>query len=319
MLRNTLTTIALFTTIVCSAAERPVAVERDFGTLYGTLRIPDAGSDVAALIIAGSGPTDRDGNSGLGLTTNCYLQLAEELEAQGIASLRYDKRAIAASVMQDLTKIEELTLDDYVGDAVVLADWLRDEGFSKVILVGHSEGALIAMLAANLTPSATAVVSLAGAAYPLDEIMRLQLARQLMQHDMLLQIEAEGILASLRRGEEVDMSRHSVALRGLFGEHVQKFLISQIRHKPQEVLRRVAQPVLVIGGEYDIQVTPDNAEALARARQDVRKVIIPKMSHVLKPAESADATLQIQTVYRDAVSPLAEGLTEAIAEFAGTL
>ncbi len=315
MLRKLLTLTALLIGMTAFAAERPVAVERDFGTLYGTLRIPDGGSDVAALIIAGSGPTDRNGNNPLGVSTNCYLQLAEELEAHGIASLRYDKRAIAESVMHDRTQISELTLDDYIGDVVVLTDWLRDEGFSQVILVGHSEGALIALCAARLTPSVTAVVSLSGAAYPIDEIMRLQLARQLMQRDMLLQIEAEGILSSLRRGKEVDMSRHSVELRALFGNN-QKFLISEIKYRPQEVLRNVAQPVMVIGGEYDIQVTPDNAEALARARQGVRMVIIPRMSHVLKPAASADAAAQMQTVYRDGISPLAEGLTAAIAEFA---
>ncbi len=306
---------ALFMFTPAAAVEQKVAVERDFGTLYGTLTIPDAGSDTAALIIAGSGPTDRDGNNATGITTDCYKMLAAELEANGIASLRYDKRAIASSVLNDPTLSGGLTLDDYIADAVVLTDWLRDEGFSKVILVGHSEGAKIALCAAHLTPNATAVVSLCGAAYPTDEILRIQLTRQLVPQFMYLQLEAERILASLRRGVEVDVNTISRELRSLFSAY-QKFLISDIRIDPQKAMRAITQPVLVIGGEYDIQVTPDNAHTLAAVRPGLKAVIIPRMSHVLKCAESADAAQQAQTVYRDFTSPLAEGLTAAIAGFA---
>ena len=135
-------------------------------TIYGTLALPTGISEKnpqpIVLIIAGSGPTDRQGNSKPPVNPNSYRMLADSLAERGIASLRYDKRGIGQSKSTDI-KEENLRFDDYATDA---ADWLRllrtDRRFSKIVVVGHSEGSLVGMLASR-EAGADGFVSLAGA------------------------------------------------------------------------------------------------------------------------------------------------------------
>lgn len=298
--------------------ERPVALERDFGTLYGTLTVPARGAETAVLLIAGSGPTDRDGNN-RGLRCDCYRLLAEELTAAGYAVLRYDKRAIGSSVLDDPTLVAELTLDQYIDDAAALADYLAGEGFRRVVLAGHSEGALIASVAAQRSPAVAGIISLCGAGYPLDEVLRLQMAGQLVPAHMELFVEVEQIIASLKRGERVDMTYHTQGLQALFSPSVQPFIISQMRYDPRQELRKAKVPVLIVGGGNDLQVPADNAEALAAARRDARKCIIPGMAHTLKACAETTLEGQLHTAYGDPTLPLAPGLVQAITEFLGGL
>lgn len=298
--------------------ERPVALERDFGRLYGTLTVPARGAETAVLLIAGSGPTDRDGNN-RGLRCDCYRLLAEELTAAGYAVLRYDKRAIGSSVLDDPTLVAELTLDQYIDDAAALADYLAGEGFRRVVLAGHSEGALIASVAAQRSPAIAGIISLCGAGYPMDEVLRLQLAGQLVPAHMELFVEVEQIIASLKRGERVDMTYHTQGLQALFSPSVQPFIISQMRYDPRQELRKAQVPVLIVGGGNDLQVPADNAEALAAARRDARKCIIPGMAHTLKACAETTLEGQLHTAYGDPTLPLAPGLVQAITEFLGGL
>lgn len=298
--------------------ERPVALERDFGRLYGTLTVPARGAETAVLLIAGSGPTDRDGNN-RGIRSDCYRLLAEELTAAGYAVLRYDKRAIGSSVLDDPTLVAELTLDQYIDDAAALADYLAGEGFRRVVLAGHSEGALIASVAAQRSPAIAGIISLCGAGYPMDEVLRLQLAGQLVPAHMELFVEVEQIIASLKRGERVDMTYHTQGLQALFSPSVQPFIISQMRYDPRQELRKAQVPVLIVGGGNDLQVPADNAEALAAARRDARKCIIPGMAHTLKACAETTLEGQLHTAYGDPTLPLAPGLVQAITEFLGGL
>lgn len=299
--------------------ERPVALERDFGRLYGTLTVPARGAETAVLLIAGSGPTDRDGNNRLGLRCDCYRLLAEELTAAGYAVLRYDKRAIGSSVLDDPTLVAELTLDQYIDDAAALADYLAGEGFRRVVLAGHSEGALIASVAAQRSPAVTGIISLCGAGYPMDEVLRLQLAGQLVPAHMELFVEAEQIIAALKRGERVDMTYHTQGLQALFSPSVQPFIISQMRYDPRQELRKAKVPVLIVGGGNDLQVPADNAEALAAARRDARKCIIPGMAHTLKTCTETTLEGQLRTAYGDPTLPLAPELVPTLTEFLGCL
>ncbi len=316
------TLLALFALLVGSVAtaeERPLKLPRDFGTLHGTLLVPDSGAGTIALIIAGSGPTDRNGNNPLGVGADSYRLLAEALAEAGIASLRYDKRAIGSSRLDDPSQLAQLTFDMYVDDAAALADRLAAEGFGRVVLVGHSEGSLIALRAAQQSEAVSAVVSLAGAAYPLDEVMRLQLARQLAPARMDLMVEAEAILAALRRGERVDMLHRPRELRPLFNDAVQPFLISQLRYDPRREIRALACPVLVAGGGNDLQVPADNAEALAAAQPRARKAVIEGMTHTLKRSDDRTLQGQMRTVYADPALPLAEELVAAVVGFIAAL
>ena len=318
-MRRLVALLLLAAPLAATAAERPVQLARDFGTLYGTLRTPDDGASTVVLLVAGSGPTDRDGNNPLGVGAGTYKLLAEALDEAGIASLRYDKRAIGSSRLDDASTLADLTFDMYVDDAAALADYLAGEGFGRVVVAGHSEGALIALCAAQRTGSIAAVVSLAGTAYPIDEVLRIQLARQLAPARMDLLVEAEEILARLRQGERVDMTYRARELQPLFNASVQRFLITQMRHDPQREIRAVACPVLVVGGDNDLQVPADHAEALATAQPRARKVVVAGMTHALKHSDDRTIAGQIRTVYADASLPLAEGLVEPIVAFIGGL
>lgn len=318
-MRRLVALLLLAAPLTATAAERPVQLARDFGTLYGTLRTPDDGASTVVLLVAGSGPTDRDGNNPLGVGAGTYKLLAEALDEAGIASLRYDKRAIGSSRLDDASTLADLTFDMYVDDAAALADYLAGEGFGRVVVAGHSEGALIALCAAQRTGSIAAVVSLAGTAYPIDEVLRIQLARQLAPARMDLLVEAEEILARLRQGERVDMTYRARELQPLFNASVQRFLITQMRHDPQREIRAVACPVLVVGGDNDLQVPADHAEALATAQPRARKVVVAGMTHTLKHSDDRTLAGQIRTVYADASLPLAEGLVEPIVAFIGGL
>ena len=233
--------------------------------------------------------------------------------------LRYDKRAIGSSVLDDPTLVAELTLDQYIDDAAALADYLAGEGFRRVVLAGHSEGALIASVAAQRSPAVAGIISLCGAGYPLDEVLRLQMAGQLVPAHMELFVEVEQIIASLKRGERVDMTYHTQGLQALFNSGVQPFIISQMRYDPRQELRKAQVPVLIVGGGNDLQVPADNAEALAAARRDARKCIIPGMAHTLKACAETTLEGQLHTAYGDPTLPLAPGLVQAITEFLGSL
>lgn len=196
--------LLLLAALPSQSKEEEISVSRSWGKLSGTLTVPDEGSDAAVLIIAGSGPTDRNGNSGSGLTTNTYYMLARALEKEGIASLRYDKQGIGGSRYQDpeLYKQEDrLRLADYIADAEALTDYLKERGFRKIILAGHSEGSLIALVAATESPDIAAVISLAGAGYPIDEILQFQLTRELISYNPGLILNVQSILSRLKQGK----------------------------------------------------------------------------------------------------------------------
>ena len=295
-----------------NAGEREVRLERPWGTLSGTLTRPDEAGDAVALLIAGSGPTDRDGNSrAAGMALNTYYLLARQLEADGIASLRYDKRKIGNS--PDTTPEEALRLDDYIDDAAAWVAWLRAEGFGRVVLVGHSEGALIALEVAADDPAVAGVVTLAGPGSPMDELLQLQLGNQLVGYDPGLLLRANAIISSLRQGKTV--AEVPPALQGLFSASIQPFLISSMRYDPRLTIRRVRVPVLIVNGDNDLQVVPANADALAAAQPAARKTIVPGMTHVLKSCDERDLQGQLRAVYYNANLPLSPELGPLLRDF----
>lgn len=280
------------------------------GSLHGTLQLPEGPAPYpVALIIAGSGPTDRDGNSAVIPGKNNSLRLlAEGLASHGVASLRYDKRGVGASAAAGGNE-EELTFDDFVGDAVGWLEQLQGgDRFSQVVVVGHSEGSLIGMLPAERA-NAHAFVSLAGPGQNAADILLAQLAAQLPPP---LLDESRTVVQELREGREVpDVSP---VLLALFRPSVQPYLISWFRYDPARVLERLTMPVLIIQGTTDAQVTVDQAERLAAAKPDAEVAIIEGMNHVLKrvPAGRQDPS------YGDPSLPLASGLVETISSFLQT-
>ncbi|MDE5637989.1 MAG: alpha/beta hydrolase, partial [Alistipes sp.] len=302
-------------------AERNVSISRPWGDIRGTLSTPAADSGTAVLIIAGSGPTDRNCNSSLNLRTDAFVHLARLFDSLGMASLRYDKRGIGASRCDEMN-FDQLRLDDYIDDAAACVAWLHGEGFRRVIVAGHSEGSCIALAVAVGAPDEVdAVISLCGAGCTMDRTLQIQLARQLTAHDPGMLLDALRIISRIKAGEHVPAEEVPKPLRGLFNDTTQSFLHSAMEERldPQRLIRRTTCPVLIVGGELDIQISASDAESLHAARPDARKVIVDRMAHTLKEASSADMAHQMTSVYINPSLPLSEGLRRAITEFANDI
>ncbi|MGV3572804.1 MAG: alpha/beta hydrolase family protein [Ramlibacter sp.] len=257
--------------------EQEIVLAMPWGSLAGSLLLPEgAGPWTAVLLIAGSGPTDRDGNSSLlpARVDNLRL-LGQALAAAGFASLRYDKRGVGGSTYPGLSE-EALRFEDLVADAVVLGRMLQqDPRFAALLVAGHSEGALIATLAAQVLEPA-AVVSLAGAGQRASTLMRTQI-ETVMPPD--LATPALAALAALEAGDRVADVPDDLVL--LFRPSVQPYLVSWFRHHPAQLLAALTAPVLLEHGARDVQVPPAHAQWLHDAQPQARLRIVAGMDHLL--------------------------------------
>jgi uncharacterized protein len=293
------------------------AMESDYrlltatGTIDGTLETPSASPSPVVLIIAGSGPTDRDGNvSAYGVRTDAYKLLAGALGARGIASLRYDKRGIGASAAA-MSSEKDLTFDTYVDDA---AGWMRqlraDTRFTKIVVAGHSEGSLVGMLAAQRAP-ADAFVSLEGAGRPIAVVLREQLSTKLAP---ALYAQADAILNSLQHGKTV--ADVPPSLLAIFRPSVQPYLISWMKYDPAIEVAKLRIPVTIVQGTADIQTTLADAEALHAADPSSTLVVVPGMNHVLKFAPDVSSQTTILKGYQDPTLPVDPQVVAAVASAA---
>lgn len=288
--------------------QRPIELETATGTLHGTLLRPKTDAPVpVALLLAGSGPTDRNGNNPMGGRNDSLKKLAELLARNGIASVRYDKRGIAASQAAGHDE-RQLSVDLYVADAVAWGRKLKaDPRFSRLVLIGHSEGALIASLAAP-GAGADALVSIAGSARPIDALLREQLQQRLPPP---LMARSDEILASLKAGHQV--LHVPKPLLVLYRPSVQPYLISLFAKDPAAAFTAVQAPALIVQGSHDIQVSVDDARALQAIRPDAELAIIPGMNHILRitPADAPDPL----ATYNSPGLPLARELGERLIAF----
>lgn len=291
--------------------EKIIETEVAGGMMQALEEIPETdGPHPVAILIAGSGPTDKDGNSLTLMGKNNSLRmLAEQLKAEGIAVIRYDKRAIGDNRSLAVQE-SELRFDDYVQDA---AAWVRfakaDERFTDVAVIGHSEGALVGLAAAN-QEGVDSYVSLTGVGRPADELLKEQLstlpAGQLE--------EAEAILAQLAQGEMVDDV--SPELQQIFRPSIQPYLQSWMKYDPVEQAENLEAEALFVGGTRDLQVPVRDAELLHEAKPGSELLIVDGMNHVLKQVpDDREANM---AAYSDPELPLADGLVDRIAEFLKT-
>lgn len=291
------------------AAETPITLDTPTGQLAGTLELP-AGADKprVALLIAGSGPTDRDGNSSMIPGRNDSLKLlAAGLAEAGIATVRYDKRGIGGSHAAGSAE-SALRFEMFVDDAAAwIARLKADPRFASVAVIGHSEGSLIGMLAARQADAA-AFVSIAGIADGASTLMRKQLEGKLPPE---LEKESERILVSLESGAVVDPV--PPALATLFRPSVQPYLISWFKYVPAQRIAELTMPVLVVQGNTDIQVDVVQANRLHGARPGAKLAIIPGMNHVFKHVRAVPE-LQVAS-YGDPNLPVSPLLVKSIADF----
>jgi uncharacterized protein len=288
-----------------------IVLQTTTGKISGSLSVPTTGKKFAVvLIIAGSGPTDRNGNSGAAVTANSYKILADSLLQHHIASLRYDKRGIAESSNAN-TKEEDLTFEDYINDAVAWVALLKkDKRFSTIIIAGHSEGSLIGMVAAK-TSNANKYISIAGAGEPVYETLKKQLAAQ----PDAIKNKCYPILDTLATGKIV--TDVPPMLYSLFRPSVQPYLISWFKYNPKLEIVKLTIPVLIINGTTDIQVSTTDADSLHAACKQSKLVIIKGMSHLLKEAP-ADREKNIALYNSIPNEPIKSELVQAIVNFIKT-
>jgi len=304
----------MFTFLIAAAAVAvgmPVTAPGPQGPLEGTYL--DAGKHTpVVLIIPGSGPTDRDGNNPLGITAAPYRLLAEALATQAVSSVRIDKRGIGGSkgAVADGNKV---TIADYVTDT---HNWIaairKRTGVKCVWVLGHSEGSLVALAAAQQPDGMCGVISVSGAGRKLSDVIRDQLRANPANAPLLDQ--AMAALDALEKGQHVDVSGMNPALLRLFAPQVQDFLIDDFRHDPAKLAASLKLPLLIVQGERDIQVSAADARALAAAQPKAKLVLVPAMNHVLKDVANDERSANVAT-YSDFSLPVDSALVDAVASF----
>lgn len=286
----------------------PVASEINAGALAGTL-LSAHDRDPVVLMVPGSGPTDRDGNSPMGVATDAYRLLAEALAEEHIATVRIDKRGMFGSA--GAGDPNAVTPADYVADIHAWIDAIREaRGSDCVFLLGHSEGALMVSLAAEGREDVCGLILVAGMGRRMGEVIREQLSANPANAPLLDQ--AMATLTELEAGRQVDVSAMHPALVPLFAPQVQDYLIATLNLDPVEAVNRANKETLIVQGKTDLQVSVEDARLLNRARK-TKLQLIDGMNHVLKEAP-ADRAANLAT-YLDPTLPLAPGLVRRIEDF----
>jgi len=280
------------------------------GTLSGTLFTPRGITKPSVvLIIAGSGPTDRNGNSTMIKgKNNSLLQLADSLANYGIASLRYDKKGVGKSQIRGL-KEESMRFEDGANDALACINWLREKGFKKIYIAGHSEGSLVGLVAAQQT-KLKGFISLAGAGRPIDQVLREQFMAGGGPDS--IKLLANRYLDTLLAGQRI--AKPNPLLFSIFRPSVQPYMISWLRYDPGKLLQTLRCPVLLAQGNKDIQVQVADALLLQKAKPSARLAVLENMNHIFKIVMSNNPADNIKT-YSDPALPIASSLVQEIIKF----
>ncbi|GAA4094145.1 alpha/beta fold hydrolase [Mucilaginibacter panaciglaebae] len=298
-----------FTDVDKRVSPGSVAIKSAGADLRGTLTVPNGTGKVpVVLIIAGSGPTDRNGNTvQMNIRPNSYLLLADAFKQSGIATLRYDKRMVGQSTA---TKPQaQTTFDDMINDAIACIRFLKADGrFSKIIIAGHSEGSLIGMIACQ-REKVDGFISLAGPGFPLDQVLKQQIKANGTEPSYR---RAAPIIDSIKAGQTIKQKLEP-GFENLFGASLQTYMHSLFQYKPQQELAKVTVPVLIVQGTTDIQVGLADALALKKAKPDAKVQIVNGMSHILK--EGPEDRQQNAATYLKANLPLHPELAPALVNF----
>lgn len=300
--------LILATALTSAPVATEITLPAQPAPLHGTLLTPENASAVA-VILPGSGPTDRDGNSPMGVRGATYRLLAEGLAGQGIASVRIDKRGIAQSAAAGADEAA-LRFTDYSTDARAWAiEAASRAGQSCAWLIGHSEGALVALKAVEGgDDKVCGLILLSGAGRPAGVVLREQLENGLPEP---LKTQAFAALTELEAGRTV--ADAPPALAALFRPSVQPYLISWLPLDPAALMAAYDGPVFIGQGTTDIQVTTTDANALSAADPKATLKLWDGVNHLLKIAP-ADRAANMAT-YANPDLPLAPGVVEDVAGF----
>jgi uncharacterized protein len=285
-----------------------IILETSTGKLYGSLSVPTTNKKMpVVIIIAGSGPTDRNGNSGKAVTGNSYKILADSLLKNGIASLRFDKRGAGKS-MGAVKSMVDFRFKNYIDDAT---EWIqllqKDKRFSGVVVAGHSEGSLVGMIAAKNT-NANKYISIAGAGFPIQEVLKKQFAAQPEAYREALLTRLDTLISG-KLLTNVPKEFYSI-----FSPTLQPYLMNWFTYIPAVEIAKLTIPVLILNGTTDIQVGMEEAENLHKHCKQSKLVIVNGMSHLLKEAP-ADRMKNLATYSTTPNEPIKIELVQAIVKF----
>ena len=271
--------------------------------VQGTLLSPKGENQPPlAILIAGSGPTDRDGNQ-VQFKNNSLKYLAEGLAQKGIATFRYDKRVIA-QINKATVQEEKMTFEDEVNDALLVVNHFKDK-YKKIILIGHSEGALVGLLVAQKVV-VSKFVSISGVGNSSATLIEEQIGKNAPQ----LKEESQKIISQLRKGELVE--NISPYLAPVFRKSVQPYLISWFKYEPAKEIAKLQIPILIVQGTNDLQVEDKEVQLLKEAQPKAQLLLIEGMNHVLKKVKTLEEN---QQSYLNPDLPIPEELVEGIASF----
>ncbi|GLB53232.1 alpha/beta hydrolase [Neptunitalea chrysea] len=306
--------ILTFLTIFCSyqvfsqnITTEEINLENGKIKLPGTLTYPKSDKKMPLTIyIHGSGNVDRNGNqkAAMPVSPSYIQQLADSLNKKGIAFYRYDKRSATQENIPILMK--GIVFDELVDDAVIAVNnFKEDTRFDNIILIGHSQGSLVAMLTAQQTKVAK-YISLAGPGDPISKTLISQIEKQSPPL-------AEKTATYFKELEETDtIASVDPLLLSIFAPQNQKFFKNWNHYTPSEEIKKLTIPILIIQGNADLQVTVKDATTLKDAYPNAVLEIIPDMNHVLKEVKN---TTENQQSYYSPDFPLSSKLVSIISTF----
>ena len=302
--------LILFSNSIFSQEKKSANQEIEINTLIkGTLFSPENVTSKTKLVIliAGSGPTNRNGNQ-VAMQNNSLKFLAEGLAQNGFAVFSYDKRIFAQMINKTIDE-KTLSFEDFINDAKDVVTYFKSQKkYAKIIIAGHSEGSLIGMVAAKT--NVDGYVSLAGAGRPIDEV----LSEQIAKNSPTLKEAADKDLALLKEGKTFDNKNPMLA--SLFRESIQPYMISWIKYNPQEEIKKLQLPILIINGTKDIQVPPSDAELLHKANPKSTLKIIENMNHIFKKIKVDEDNVKS---YSDPKLPVIHELIEVMTSFVNSI
>ncbi|RNC84937.1 MAG: alpha/beta hydrolase [Winogradskyella sp.] len=271
----------------------------------GSLLLPEnVSKPPLVIIIAGSGPTNRNGNQNF-LKSNNLKKLAHRLADNKIASFRYDKR-IVKQIKLGKVNVKDMRFDDFVDDAKAVVSYFHDsDQFSRIYLIGHSQGSLVAMLATD--DKIDGLISLAGAGQNIGDVIVEQInntARQFAE-------ETKVVVEKLKKGETT--TDFPPALASMFNMDTQPFMISWMAYEPTAIISELKLPILLVNGTKDLQVSVEEAKLLSEANSNAELKIIENMNHVLFTIEGDK--LENSKSYNEAFRKLNPIMIEAIVSF----
>jgi len=295
--------------LAMAAAIAELTISGPAGPLAATLTDPGRNGP-AVILVPGSGPTDRDGNNPLGVAGGIYRQLAEQLSVRGIATLRIDKRGMFGS-KKAIADPNKVSLADYAADVHGWAALLRARGKPCAWIAGHSEGGLVALVAAQEPADICGLILLAAPGRPLGAVLREQLKPKLPAE---MYADAEAAIVRLEHRQPVDPATVPSPIAPLFNPAVQAYLTEMVVTDPAKLAAATRLPMLIVQGDADLQVSIADARTLAAARPDATLTMIDGINHLWKPATAGDAAANLAT-YSNADLSIDSRVAETIASF----